>query len=95
MFGQPAAGGMHNQAGGMWGPPAPSQAAPPAPAPQAPVQPSPMMHSDPMAAQIGQISNFVSNPMFSTMAANVTDWDNKKQQVIYGVRHMCSVTSAH
>ena len=91
MYAQLASGGgsMYGQgqgnnaygggAGGMWGGVGGATAAP-APTPhlgQPPSQPQP--YGDPMA-QFGQIQNLVTNPMFSSMAANYADWDTKKQQ---------------
>jgi hypothetical protein len=73
----------------MWG-----AGAPPAPAPTSTAygqaHPHPHPHGaamDPMA-QFGQMANLVSNPMFSSMAANVADWDNRKQQVEQNVSRL-------
>lgn len=38
-------------------------------------------------AQFGQVANLVNNPMFSSMAANYTDWDSRKQQVLHEHSH--------
>lgn len=92
-------GGMYSQ-GGMWGGGPTSHSptgapmgaaptahhAPPAAAPSSGMGMGMGMGADPMAAQLGQLSNFVTNPMFSSMAANVADWDNKKQQVCVALR---------
>lgn len=95
MYAQPAYSQSSN-AGGMWGGGGGGGGQAPAPAPPPHHQPQAahQQYGDPMA-QFGQVANLVNNPMFSSMAANYTDWDSRKQQVSYEYIKGSSMLSTH